>query len=222
LAKKAMSKHDGAQHVTAELGFLRCFFSPQNTNSALEICPVNQVIESETPNQILDPQRPNSTQGNDSCVDRGKDWQVSAKLGGLSYFCPCHSEKSTQTVNQVIENEQNSTHKNDSSSQTEESKAQSQEAKDPEIHNLQAKYKSFVKRNLQRHISDRLEAVFGWIYKLQDRGCQDSREVGNLELPLISRLQIYLQNVDGQILKLRKHLADLKMTTVKSNIQVIH
>jgi hypothetical protein len=156
--------------------------------------------------------------------------QVTAQLG-LVLPQSTNSEQEKRTVNQKIEVSSiqlsihqcpNSTKGNDSSSHTVESRAQSKEVQDPEIQKLKEKYKNFVESNLKRQISDKLEAVFGWIYKLQDRECQDSRKVENSERPFIHGLQTYLQNVDDQILGLRKHLADLQMTTVELNTHVIH
>jgi hypothetical protein len=193
-----MSKHYGAQQATAELGFA----SPQrSTNSAQEKCTVDQIIESDLQSHLLAPQRPNSNEGNDSSSQQS--WVVSRQLG---FPAPQSTSRSQEME---IQN------------QPEESIIIIQ-SNGADLQTLKLKYTHFVESNLQGHIDDPLEAVFGWIYKLQDRGCQDSREVGNSELPFISQLQIYLQNVDGQILKLRKHLADLQMTTVKSNTQVIH
>jgi hypothetical protein len=200
MAKKAMSSYGAQQleRVTAQLGFI----SPQrSTNSAQEKCTVDQIIDSEPPHQFLAPQRPNSTHGNDSCSQQS--WVVSRQLG----FSAPQSTSSLREM-EIRNQPEESTiliHSNGADLQT-----------------LEVKYKHFVESYLKRRIHDPQEAAFGWIYKLQDRECQDSREVGNSELPFISGLQTYLQNVDGQILKLRKHLADLQMTTVKSNMHMIH
>jgi hypothetical protein len=75
------------------------------------------------------------------------------------------------------------------------------------------KYTALVESEWDKY-SDDFEVLFGWIYKLQDRSCQDSLEANRL--PFASWFRINSQNADDQILKLRKHLAELQMTTVSS------